>query len=134
MARHADGGFVEDRRPVGTSLAGDDQVRAFKMSIEVQHLTDHVDARLNLGPGKGDQPRAQTTSRPGPGDVHHVVPRVPLDHPGEVSERGVQLGDHLFRRSLLRAEYLRRAGRPTQGVGHVGGGYHLDPGDTFQQP
>ena len=106
MASHANRGFVEDCGQVGPALAGDHQVCAFQMSFKAQHLADHVDSRLNLGPGEGDQPRTQPTGRSGTRYVKNVVPRVSSYHLGEVPERGVQLGDHLFRRSFLRAEYL----------------------------
>gem|GEM_PF-5352896 len=102
------------------------------MTVKVQHLADHVDARLQFATGEGDQASAKSTGRTGSLDIQNVYSQVSLNHFSEITQCGIQLGHHLFGSAFLRTKYLRSSGRPTQWVCHISGADNLHTGDAGQ--
>ena len=110
--RHAGGGLAVQGLCVEGALAGDHQVGADDRRLEPGQLLHHLGARPQLGPEHGHGAEPDAAGCAGPGRVAQVAAGRPRDDVGEPAELGVERGDLLGRRALLR---VRRPRPPPSG-------------------
>ena len=120
-----------DALAVDAPLAGDDQLRAVELRVEVHHVQHRLDARAHLRVLERRAARAHTARRARAGDVGDALAEVALDDRREVGEVRVQTLHHGGVRALLRAEDPRRAALAAQRVVHVGHQRQLHAGEQL---
>ena len=132
-AHHADGGLAVQRLLIQGALPGDHEPRPVEPRAEPGQLKQQLDARPHPRAEEQQRGEPETAGRPG-------ARRVPDGRPGDgrlrdvgpAGEPRLKDRDVLRRRALLRPVDRRRAGRPEQGVVHVGRELELDIGQVSQ--
>lgn len=89
---------------------------------------------LNSACKKSHQRSAHSPGRAASGPFADIAAELCRDHVAIAPERLIQLGDHLGRRSFLRAKNGGRAGRTAQRIGHIARNRQRAGGQPRVQP
>ena len=103
-----DGRLPGQRRAVHATLADDDQISLGESVVEAEQADHVVGSRREAGPERRVQATGHAAGGAAPRDGGRVPARHRVQNLREVGETGVELGDVLARRPLLRPEQRRR--------------------------